>query len=373
MIRPIIYIYIYILFYSQFDINIKLTKREIISKNKMEERKAIESAPNDEYLRIVPIIAKYIKNKNSSPIFKYKCPLFAAAKNNEMRIYIFSNSLEHMGTFYEYKTAIICLCAISHKILASGSWDNTIKIWDIENRAIMSTLSQHTKCVHALCNISEGVFVSGSNDKSLIIWSKYELPGSSSTSTYTHRVLTGHKSGIIGIIRINNREIISGEYLGDLKIWDIVEGVCNRHIISPGGWFPDYIIQMKQHMGKVAVNYIRYIRVWGAINNWANTPLKYFGVCFGHSIEFLTSDILLRGGVMGQLEFIDYGEIGCSLPPPIKGVHSREIIDIQRIAKNIVATISIDGSLKVIDPISRIGYLNFRKDYFWIAAIAYFY
>ena len=260
---------------------------------------------------------------------------------------------------------------MSHKILVSGSCDKTIKIWDIENRTIMSTLSQHTEYVVALCYMGNGIFVSGSKDNSLFIWNKYELPGSSSTSTYSHRVLTRLKSGIRGIIRIKKREIISGDFEGDLRIWDIVEGVCTKHIIPSGGWVPSYIYQMKQHMGEVAVNYDRAIKVWGAANNW-EYPLKQFGVCDGRSIEFLTSDILLRGGDKGQLEFIDYRLTGCSLPSPIKGLHSRNIIAIQRIAKNIVATGSDDGSLKVIDPKSRNGYLNFKKG-LWVKAMAYFY
>ena len=97
----------------------------------------------DIYLRIVPRIAFYLKNKYISAIFKHKCRLFAAG-GKKGRIYLFSNSLEHMGTFSGHLYGILSLCAISNKILASGSWDNNIKIWDIENRDIMSTLSGHT-------------------------------------------------------------------------------------------------------------------------------------------------------------------------------------------------------------------------------------
>ena len=322
-----------------------------------------------EYLKVIPQISYYLRSPRLPPIFKYKCPLLAAT-GNERRIYLLSNSLEHMGSFSGHKYCIKCLCVISNRILASGSNDNTIKIWDIENKAIISTLSQHKWGVSALCNMSEGVFVSGSVDNSLIIWSKYELPGSTSTSIYSHRVLTGHKSEIRGILRINNREIICGEFTGDVRIWDIFEGVCTIYLPS-GGRVTNYIYQMKQHMGEVAVSYNRKIRVWGAANNWAYTPLKEFGVCYGRSIEFLSGDILLRGGKKGELRFIDYGLTGCSLPPPIQVLHSSEINDIQRIAKNIVVTISIDGSLKVIDPISRNGYLNFKKDKELYAVIAY--
>ena len=322
-----------------------------------------------EYVKVIPQISYYLRSRFLPPIFKYKCPLFAAAGYFN-RIYIFSNSLEQMGTFSGNKGMIKCLCAMSHKILASGLYTNTIQIWDIENRAIMSTLSQHTNYVSALCNLGNGVFVSGSKDQSLIIWSKYELPGSSSASTFTysHRVLTGHKSEIIGIIRLNNIEIISGEILGDLRIWNIVEGFCTKHIILH---INNIMRKMKEHMGDVVVSHKTQISVWGAGNNWVNTPLKRFEVCDGYSFEFLTPDLLLRGGDKGQLEFIAYRLIGRSLPPPIKQLHSRSIGAIHRIAKNIVLTISIDG-FKVIDPISRNGYLNFRKDC-CMMAIAYFY
>ena len=207
--------------------------------------------------------------------------------------------------------------------------------------------------VSALCHLEIGQLVSGSWDKSLIIWSKF--PGSS--STYSHRqVLTGHKSVIFVIIRINNREIISGEWNGDLRIWDIDEGVCIRHIPSPG----DYgLWQMKQHRGgEVIVSYREKIIVLGAVNNW-EAPIKQFRVCEGWSIELFDRDLLLRGGFDGQLEFIDYSQTGCSMPPDIQGLHSTYIEAIQQIAKNILVTASKD-ELKIIDPISKNCYLKLR-------------
>ena len=273
-----------------------------------------------------------------------------------------------MGYFSGHKHWIRCLCAISNKILASGSYDKTIKIWNIEDRSIMSTLSGHTRTVSALCYVKEGVLVSGSWDKSLIIWSK----STPESSIYSHRqTLTGHKSWIRGIIRLNNREIISGEVKGDLMMWNIDQGLCIRQI--PRVREIDYLNQMKQHIGgDIAVSYEDKVRVWGAVNNWEGDPIKQFDVREGYSIEFLSGDLLLRGGYEGQLEFMDYAETGCNLPPIIMGLHSKCIYAIQRIAKNIVITASGDGYLKVIHPISRICYLKFkaRKSLF---ALAYFY
>ena len=334
----------------------------------MEEDKAIL---NKEYERVIPRIGYYIKSNNITRIFKEKCPIFAAG-GNEGRIDLFSNFLEHMGYFSGHKNWIRCLCPISNKILVSGSWDKNIKIWNIEDRSIMSTLSGHTERVSALCYVKEGVLVSGSWDKSLIIWSN-SRPES---STYLLRqVLTGHKSRIIGIIGLNNREIVSGEIDGDLMMWNIDQGLCIRYIpiLSLRGVFYDNLTQLKQHMrGDVVARYLNKVRVWGAANNWGGDPILQFDVSLGWSIEFLSEDLLLRGGREGQLEFIDYAQTGCSLPSIIMGLHSGNIYAIQRIAKNIVITASGDGYLKVIDPISRICYLKFkaRESLF---ALAYFY
>ena len=181
----------------------------------MEEEKTVVN--KEEYERIIPRIGYYMKSKNIARIFKEKCPIFAAGGEANI-INLFSYSLEQMGYFSGHKERILCLCPISNIILASGSWDKTIKIWNIEDRSIMSTLSGHTKRVSALCYVKEGVFVSGSWDNSLIIWSKSR----SESCTYSPRqVLTGHKSYITGIIRLNNREIVSGEHSGDLMMWDI--------------------------------------------------------------------------------------------------------------------------------------------------------
>ena len=326
------------------------------------EGKIIETVLNEEYVRAVLRIGYYLKSKNMANVFKYKCPTLATGWDNG-RIYLLTSSLEHMGSLCGHKGAIECLCPLSSKILASGSSDKTIKIWGIEERAIMSTLSGHTNSVMAICHMNAEHLVSRSMDNSLIIWSK--LPGS---NIYSPRhVQTGYTSGILGIIKINNSEIVSGERNGDLKIWNIDRGICTRYIPSMGY----NTAEMKQYMGEVAVSYSEKVIIWGVDNNW-RAPLKQFSVCQGWSIEFLSGDILLRGGHKGELEFIDYAQTGCSMPP-IQGLHSRGIDVIQRIAKDIVITASRDRFMKVIDPISRKCYLKFTKGDLYLTAVAYLY
>ena len=226
----------------------------------MEEEKEVVN--NEKYKRATPRIGYYMKSKNIARIFKEKCPLFATGGWSRI-INLFSNSLKQMGYFFGHNEGILCLCRISTQILASRSWDSTIKIWNIEDRSIILTLSGHEWGVNVLCSVKEGVLASGSYDNSLIIWSKSRPKSSIFSSRQT---LTGHTSHISGIIRLNNTEIVSGEYEGDLMMWNIDQGLCIRRIprVSRFG----YLIQMKQHMrGDVVVSYRDQVRVWGAANN----------------------------------------------------------------------------------------------------------
>ena len=284
----------------------------------MVEAKAIGSVINKEDVRIIPIIGYYLKSKNIRAICKYKSLSFAAG-GNEGRIYLFSNSLEHMSSLCGHQGAISSLCLLSNTVIISGSGDKTIKIWDLEN---LSTISKfgHTEEVSALCYVREGVFVSGSRDNSLVIWSK---SSPESTKYSLRQRLTGHASDIQGIIRMNKREILSGEFSnGDLRIWNIEEGICIRHIPSITD---SYLIQIKQQKGEVAISYYKKVKVWGAANNWRHS-FKQFNVCFGISIEFLDGDLLLRGGWKGELEFIDYAQIGCQLPPSYNSCIQRVLL-----------------------------------------------
>ena len=54
--------------------------------------------------------------------------------------------------------------------LASGSWDNTTKIWDIESNSCLRTLEDHSNIVYALQFLGNNTLASGSGDKTIKIW-----------------------------------------------------------------------------------------------------------------------------------------------------------------------------------------------------------
>jgi WD40 repeat protein len=57
------------------------------------------------------------------------------------------------------------------KLLASGSSDKLIKIWNIETGEVVKTLTAHEKQVNSVVYSKTGKYItSGSDDKSVIIW-----------------------------------------------------------------------------------------------------------------------------------------------------------------------------------------------------------
>jgi WD40 repeat protein len=54
--------------------------------------------------------------------------------------------------------------------LASGSLDNTIKIWDSSTWELKRTLTGHNNSVWSLAVLQNGDLASGSADKTIKIW-----------------------------------------------------------------------------------------------------------------------------------------------------------------------------------------------------------
>ena len=52
-------------------------------------------------------------------------------------------------------------------MLASGSWDNTTKLWDISTMNCVRTLVGHTNCVISVAFNDVGMLASGSYDKTI--------------------------------------------------------------------------------------------------------------------------------------------------------------------------------------------------------------
>ena len=334
-----------------------------------------ESMPpisNQEYIQIIPRIIYYLRNKNKPRIFKHKHRLFAAG-GYDTKIDLISNSLEYLGCLKGHQGMIRCLIPMQQgSQLASSSWDTTVKIWDMDTKSIISTLSDHKSIISALCEANVGVLVGGSTDGKVIIWEKAVVEG------YRERfTLSGHISEIRGIVYYKESELIIGEEIGYIRIWNLMEEKCIKRILIPKFTKDDTLYQIKLFRGR-KINFLicsmkKSLVIWKILGN--NTICEgiikqFMFTQTGWPVELLANNILLRGEGEGKLELVEI-EKGSSIHQGIR-VHSNILREILCVAKNIIIIASYDGDVKVIDPISGKCYFIFTNS-LQVYAITKFY
>jgi WD40 repeat protein len=118
----------------------------------------------------------------------------------------------HSGSVYA-----VAITPDGHRAV-SGSYDNSLKIWDLDTGNILRTLEGHSRSVTAIAITPDGRHaVSGSYDKTLKIWDLY---------TWRNiRSLEGHSDWVTTVaITPDGRHAVSGSYDKTLKIWDLDTG-----------------------------------------------------------------------------------------------------------------------------------------------------
>ena len=112
-------------------------------------------------------------------------------------------------TFKGHTNGVMCL-QFDDNILATGSYDSHIKIWDIETGEEIRTLSGHTSGVRCL-QFDDSKLISGSLDWTVKVWN---WRTGSCISTYP-----GHNGGIVGL-HFDQSILASGSMDKTIKVWN---------------------------------------------------------------------------------------------------------------------------------------------------------
>ena len=99
--------------------------------------------------------------------------------------------------------------------IVSGSWDKTLRVWELRTGRCLNTLQGHTSLVNSVAVSPDGRhIVSGSVDKTLRVW---ELGTGRCLTT-----LQGHTDGVNSVaVSPDGRHIVSGSGDETLRVWRI--------------------------------------------------------------------------------------------------------------------------------------------------------
>ena len=102
--------------------------------------------------------------------------------------------------------------------LASGSFDQTVKVWDLGTRTNTATLEGHAGRVRSVSLSTDGkALASGSDDGTVKLW---DLGTRRNTAT-----LEGHESVVSSVaFTPDGATVVSGSWDGTLKLWDVESG-----------------------------------------------------------------------------------------------------------------------------------------------------
>jgi len=112
------------------------------------------------------------------------------------------------------------------KTLASGSVDKTVKLWDVASGRELRTLSGHTGTVYSMAFSPDGkTLASAGGDKVVKLWDM--------ASGREVRTLSGHNEGVnSAVFSLNGKVLASGSGDKTVKLWDVASG---RELRTLGG------------------------------------------------------------------------------------------------------------------------------------------
>ncbi|KAK7426210.1 hypothetical protein QQZ08_007239 [Neonectria magnoliae] len=141
--------------------------------------------------------------------------------------------------------------------LASGSGDETVKIWDAATGACVQTLKGHGDLVNSVVFSADGQhLVSGSDDKTVKIWD--------AATGACVQTLKGHSDSVNSVVfSADGQRLVSGSDDKTVKIWDAATGACVQTLKGHGDWVRSVVFSADgQHLASGSGD--KTVKIWDA-------------------------------------------------------------------------------------------------------------
>jgi WD40 repeat protein len=131
-----------------------------------------------------------------------------------------TEGLELIQNSKVHKNDITCIIKVDEHIIATSSWDKTVKIIDLSSDSI-TTLTGHERFVNHLAKINLSTIASASCDNTIKIW-KYDS---------CVKTITEHSDSVNALLVINNC-LLSGSSDKTIRAWECNNGYICKYTIN---------------------------------------------------------------------------------------------------------------------------------------------
>ena len=156
---------------------------------------------------------------------------------------------------------ICALQLLSNRLhLAAACGNYKINIYNINNGGLIATLSGHTDRVNDLVLVNANLLASTSYDKTVRLW---DLTTNSLKYNFTE-----HTSYVMGIKLVSSDILASGSYDNTIKLWNLTSGSLQRTIVNHSSVVM-YALDMLNSQTLVSGFWDNYVILW----NWQTGDL----------------------------------------------------------------------------------------------------
>jgi len=177
----------------------------------------------------------------------------------------------------------------------SGSYDNTLRLWDLETGESVRTLEGHTDLVRAVAVLADGRrAVSGSRDKTLRLWDL--------ETGERLRTLEGHTDSVNAVAVVaDGRRALSGSDDKTLRLWDLETGESLRTMRGHTDWVTAVAV-VADGRRALSGSLDNTLRLWDLDNG--ETLATFTGDAAITCVAVTRDDLFVAGSANGALHIL---------------------------------------------------------------------
>ena len=159
-----------------------------------------------------------------------------------------------------------CVALLPNGNIVSGSWDNSIKVWDRLRGECLHTLQGHTSYIWGITVCPNGDVVCASHDSSLRVWRVGNTP---SAPYVCYQVLANAHAGSVHCVTTvpGTDDLISGGFDNIVKLWRRVNPTADYYCVRTFEGHSSFVVSVAvmDNLNIVSGSVDKTVKIWSLI------------------------------------------------------------------------------------------------------------